>query len=149
MWRFAISIITIGLLTAGDGFMFAIGSPVAAQQYQFKTAAFVFRTQGCEESIKPDVSATAEGLVKGERQSLPLRVSPGSKSGIYAVFQSWPADGRWVVTLKGSCGDLHAGAIVPVGPKGFIRESAKFFPRTATDKEIAESLATLTSGGPK
>ena len=37
----------------------------------------------------------------------------------------------WVVSLKGACAGESAGAIVPFGPKGIIRESAKFFPRPA------------------
>ena len=45
--------------------------------------------------------------------------------------------------------DASAGAIVPIGPKGFIRESSKFFPRPATDAEIETSLKALAQGGNK
>jgi hypothetical protein len=133
----------VAALALAEGFTFTIGSPVASQEFQMKTAAFVFRTEGCAEPAKPQISATAEGIVKGARRSLVLKVLPGSKPNVYAVFQHWPAEGDWVVTLKGTCASASAGAVVPIGPKGFIRESSKFFPRAATDAEVETSLKAL------
>src|ERR1700722_16635461 len=129
------------------GFSFTIGNPVASQDFHFKTAAFVFRTESCADPAKAQISATAEGMVKGARQSVPLKVMTAStKPGVYAVTQSWPAEGDWVVSLRGTCGSASAGAIVPMGPKGFIRESSEFFARSATDAEIDASLKALVAG---
>jgi hypothetical protein len=75
-----------------------------------------------------------------------LKVMAMSKPGVYAVYHNWPVEGAWVVNLKGTCADANAGAIVPIGPKGFIRESSKFFPRPATDAEVDISLRALTQG---
>ena len=136
-------------LVLAEGFTFKIGSPVASQEFQMKTAAFVFRTEGCTKPAKAEISGTAEGLVKGARRSVVLKVVAGTKPGLYAVFQNWPSDGDWVVNLKGTCANASAGAIVPIGPKGFIRESSKFFPRPATDAEVETSLKGLTQGGNK
>ena len=150
MLKLAIATLAIAMLALAEGFTFNIGSPVASQDFQFKSAAFVFRSEGCSDPAKAQVSATAEGMVKGERRSVILKVMPGSKQpGVYAISQSWPADGQWVVNLKGTCGNLTAGAIVPIGPRGFIRESSKFLPRPATDSEIETSLKALTQGGNK
>jgi hypothetical protein len=73
----------------------------------------------------------------------------GAKPGIYAVFQDWPSEGQWVVNLKGTCAAATAGAVVPIGPKGFIRDSSKFFPRPATGAEVEASLKALAEGGNK
>ena len=137
------------MLAMAEGFTFTIGSPVASQEFQFKSATFVFRTERLHRSREVASLATAEGLVKGERRSVALKVMPGGKPGVYAVFQSWPAEGQWVVNLKGTCANLSAGAIVTMGPKGFIRESSKFFSRPATDSEIETSLTALSQGGNK
>ena len=51
-----------------------------------------------------------------------------------------------MVSLRGTCAGESAGAIIPMGPKGFIRESSKFFPRPATDAEIDASLKALSGG---
>jgi hypothetical protein len=128
-----------------EGFAFAIASPVASQNFAMKSAAFVFRTEGCAEPSKPQITATAEGMVKGARKSVVLKIQPDSRPNIYAVFQNWASDGDWIVNLKGTCVNATAGAIVPIGPKGFIRESAKFFPRPATDAEVEASLKALSS----
>lgn len=69
MWRLVIANATILMLAlmlaSAEGFTFVIGSPVASQQFQFKAAAFIFRTEGCD-SGAPRISATAEGIVKAD-----------------------------------------------------------------------------------
>src|SRR2546430_8938715 len=127
--RLSIAACAAAVLVLGEGFTFTVGSPVASQDYQAKGAAFVFRTQGCAEPAKSQIGATAEGLVKGSRRSVALKVVAMSKQGVYGVFRNWPNEGDWVVNLKGTCANASAGAIIPIGPKGFIRESSKFFPR--------------------
>jgi hypothetical protein len=156
MFRFGIAAWALASfiqLALAAGFTFSIGSPVAAQDFRAsKTAAFVFRTEGCADPAKPQITGTAEGLVKGVRQSVTLKLVETSKPGVYAVNQNWPAEGAWVVALKGMCADANAGAIVPIGPNGFIRESSKFFPRPATNAEIETSLkalAQVAQGGNK
>src|SRR5215472_8338109 len=136
MWRVALVASAVAALALAEGFTFSIGSPVASQDFHAKAAMFVFRTEGCADPAKAQIGGTAEGLVKGGRRSVALKVMPMSKAGVYAVYQSWPVEGNWVVNLKGACGDSTAGAVVPIGPKGFIRESAKFFTRPATDAEV-------------
>jgi hypothetical protein len=148
MWRLVFANTALMMLARADAFTFVIGGSVASQQYQFKAAAFVFRTEGCD-SRTPEVTATAEGVVYGERKTIVLKISQASKPGIYAIFPTLPQQGHWLVNLKGVCGNLNAGAIVPVGSKGFIRESSKFFPRSATDREIETSLKALAPGGTK
>lgn len=146
-FRLALAALALATLTAWAHpgiFAFTIGNPVASQDFHFKTAAFVFRTESCVDPAKAQISATAEGVVKGARRSVTLKVMPAStKPGVYAVNQSWPAEGDWVVSLRGTCGSASAGAIVPMGPKGFIRESLEFFARPATDAEIDASLKAL------
>lgn len=149
MLRFGIAICAVAALAYPQGFTFSIGSPVASQDVRAKTAAFVFRTEGCADAAKAQIGGTAEGVVKGSRRSVPLNVMEMSKPGVYAVYRNWPAEGDWLVNLKGTCANETAGAIIPVGPKGFIRESSKFFPRPATDAEIDASLKALAPGGNK
>jgi hypothetical protein len=148
MLRFGL-IACAGALAFAQGFTFSIGSPVAAQDFVAKTAAFAFRTEGCSDPSKAQISGTAEGLVKGERRSVALKIASMSRPGVYAVYQNWPAEGEWIVNLKGTCAGANAGAIVPIGPKGFLRESSKFYPRPATDAEIETSLKALAQGGNK
>jgi hypothetical protein len=146
MLRLGIPVCILATSALGQEFKFAIGSPVASQDFQFKSAAFVFRTEGCADPAKLQISASAEGLVKGARRSVALKAIVSQKPGVYAVTQSWPAEGEWVVSLKGECAGAHAGAIVPFGPRGFIRESSKFLSQPATDAQIDAALKALAQG---
>jgi hypothetical protein len=135
-------------LAWAQAFTFEIGNPVAAQDFRFKTAAFVFRTAGCPEPEKVEVTATGQGVTGGERRSMALAVKTSSKPGVYAVLQQWDV-GQWIVILKGSCGDAHAGAIIPFGPHGFVREASKFYTHPATAAEIDAALKAVPEGGYK
>ena len=55
------------------------------------------------------------------------------------------AEGVWVVSLTGKYHDATTSAIVPIGAKGFLRESSKFFPRAATEAEIEGTLKALAA----
>jgi hypothetical protein len=146
MLRFGIALCVLAALALAQDFKFTIGNPVASQDFQMKSAAFVFRTEGCAEPAKSQIGASAEGMVKGERRSIALKVTTAKKPGVYAVNQTWSAEGDWVVSLKGTCAGANAGAIVPIGPNGFVRESTKFFARPATAAEIDASLKSLAQG---
>ena len=139
-------------------FTLAIGSPVAASlpgapttsdgapvQVRKVNALFAVRTEGCADPANALVNATAESVVNGVRQSAAIRLVAGSGPGVYLVPQ-WPTQGVLVVRLLASCGSARAGALVPIGPGGFIRESSKFFPRLVTQAEIEESLKSLAGG---
>jgi hypothetical protein len=147
MLRLGIGACALGALAFAEGFSFTIGSPVASQDFRAKTAAFVFRTEGCADPAKAQITGTAEGVVKGARRSVALKVATTAKAGVYAVFQSWPGEGNWVVHLEGTCAEAKASAVIPIGSKGFIRESAKFWPRPATDAEVEASLKSFAPGG--
>ena len=146
MWRLGIGNLAVTALTFAQTFTFTIGSPMASMDGRSKLAAFVFRTEGCADATKAKVDGTAEGVVQGTRKSVALKLAAMSTPGVYAVYPTWPADGDWVVSLYGTCAGASAGALVPIGPGGFIRASSKFFPRPATAAELDEALQTLSQG---
>jgi hypothetical protein len=141
------ALICIPALALAQGFTFEIGSPVASQDFRVKSAVFVFRTTGCAETTETEISATGEGVVNGARRSMVLRVVT-SKPGVYGVLPQWDP-GRWSVVLKGRCGDAQAGAIIPVGPSGFVRNASKFFTHPPTPAEIEAALKAFPEGGYK
>ncbi len=147
--RFGALLMVSAALAMAQGFAFQVASPVASQDFHFKAATFVFRTVGCSGSEAPKISATAEGIDNNQHHSLALKVVAGSKPDVYAVFQTWPRDGQWLVDLAGTCGNESAGALIPIGPNGFNRESAKFFSHAPSKSEIEVSLRLLTQGGNK
>lgn len=139
-----LSAATFAFTARAEEFSLTIGGAVASQDFVMKSAAFAVRANSCADPDKPALTATAEGLVKGERKSIVLKVVTSAKNAnVFAIPETWPPAGDWVVNLRGTCRKASAGAIVPIGPKGFIRESAKFFSRPATDAEVDAALKAL------
>jgi hypothetical protein len=123
-----------------------IGSAVAAGNFRAKNALFAVRSKGCAQPGKTELRGTAEGLVDGERRTVQLKhVTAMPTPGVFTVVQEWPPMGVWVVNLIAQCGESTASALVPIGPKGFVRESSKFFARPAAHEEITESLQGLAA----
>lgn len=90
-------------LIAG-GFLLELGKPSANPEAQAKHAVLVVRSIACVAPEKTTVTATAEGVLNGKRQSIPLKLIPLAGEGVYAqstfaLTRQWPADGNWVITL--------------------------------------------------
>jgi hypothetical protein len=126
-------------------FSLSIGPPIAggAGVKKVKGAEFAVRLENCADLAHSSVMGTAEGLVNGTRTSAPVAFDAGAIAGVYVVSQNWPNEGAWAVSLIATCGKAKAGAIVPIGPQGFLRESTKVLPRAATPAEINTVLETL------
>jgi hypothetical protein len=127
-------------LPAWAEFSIQIGNPVAAQVAQVKSSSFVFRTLGCADPDKPEVSGTAEGLVAGARKTVRLNRIGTTAPGVYVVYREWGGDGTWVVNITGRCASHTASALVVVGGNGVDRAASKFYPRPATEAEITAVL---------
>jgi hypothetical protein len=130
-----------------EQFRLTVASPIAGNTPGFKDSLFVVRTDGCPEPAKAVMTARGEGIVGGVRRSVAIEPIALSQPGAYAVTRRWLTDGIWVVNLTASYRDMKAGAIVPIGPHGFLRDPSKFFPRPATPAEIDEALRTLSANG--
>ena len=124
-------------------FALAIANSVAGNSFQAKGAVMVVRPEGCADPAKARIEGTAEGLVNGARRSISLKLVALQTPGVFAVFKEWPPEGVWVVKLTGTCQGSTAGVIAPIGPKGFVRESSKFFSRAASEAEVEASLKAL------
>jgi len=87
--------------------------------------------------------------VNGARQTVAIQPAPLAQPGAYAIGTQWipPAPGTWVVALTATCKEMTAGAVVPIGPQGFTRETSRFFPRPATAAEINDALSLLKANG--
>jgi hypothetical protein len=135
-------------LLAAAPFSLSIGNPIAASVPRMKTAQLAVRLENCADLSKSTLSGTGEGSTGGVRKSVPLQIMAGAAPGVYALGLGAPLEGPWVAVLKATCATANAGAIVPFRGFVFDRESAKFFPRFATEAEVEGSLKQ-NSGGTK
>ena len=102
-------------LMAG-GFALQLGKPSTNPEAQAKNAVLVVRGYACVAPEKTTVSASAEGIVNGKHQSIPLKLIPLSGESTYALTRQWPTEGKWVITLVEANPrfDLRPSAIIKI-----------------------------------
>ncbi len=129
------------------GFQLSVEFPNSADP-EMEDAALVIRTFGCQIPADANVTATAEGMLRGERQSLPLELRATSK-GVYTVRQQWPSEGRWVVAITGNYHGITSSLLVDTGRDGkieanFLKEGkqsrVRRVARKFTPSEIVDAL---------
>ena len=136
---------------AGTMFRLEIGSTAAlGMDKKFskdgKKVVVAVRAVVCQDLANVKVSGTAEGLVNGKRQSLPITLSVIDQAvGVYAIAQQWPQDGSWVLHLKGSCSNpkAEASTLVAVNKGTFVREKSEVLTEPATKKQVEDAVAVL------
>lgn len=104
--------------------------------------------------IQLQVRATAEGLVDGQRVSLPLDLVAASATGLYALRGVLPDDGTWVLVVRGGAEGSQVTAMVDVGPDGTLRAvdvptlgDNPPIPVDVTAQDIDARLRSLASAG--
>src|SRR3954470_20115514 len=109
-----------GQLFAG-GFYLQLGNPQANPEAKKANAVLVIKATGCHDPATATLTANAVGIVKGQRQSIPLKVTKLSGIGEFALTQQWPKDGKWVLELVARNGEQFTNTLVAAGPDGIDR----------------------------
>ena len=123
------TILTLMLACAGQllagGFFLQVGNPEANAEARKMGAAVTIKAAGCHDPSTATVTATAIGLVKGQRRTIPLEVTALATPGEFAVRQQWPKEGKWVIQLVGKNGEQFTNTLVAAGADGVDRTHAK------------------------
>jgi hypothetical protein len=105
-------------------------------------------------AMQVEPGGTAEGMVNGQRRSVPLRFEKASRPGVYALRNQWGAAGRWVLVItvnqgghEGAAEDI-AQAVVEISEDGSVtsvrvptrEDRGRAFPRRVTQAEIDAAL---------
>lgn len=85
-----------------------------------KDGQYVVRTYHCHHPMSLEVSAFAEGVVKGERRTLPLVLERTRDDGVYTFRRTWPSEGRWLVRLD--MGN-NVAVVATVAGNGRVKDS--------------------------
>jgi len=105
--------------TFAGGFQLSVETPNKSSDPKLTDVVLVARTYGCHQPADAKLSATAEGLAGGKRQSLPVELS-SIESGVYAIKQQWPAEGTWVLALTGNYNGMTCSVMIELGPNGKV-----------------------------
>ena len=112
-----LSLLLVVAAVAPGGFEVSVEIPSSTSN--LKNAQLIVRAVGCHEPAKANISATAEGIVNGKRQSIKLKMRPVS-AGVYGIERQWPSRGAWAIAITGSYRGQIRSAIVPVGADGVV-----------------------------
>jgi hypothetical protein len=67
------------------------------------------------------VSGTAEGIVNGQRRTVPLEFARTSRTGVFALRRQWPVEGAWTLVIGVAQGpEDRVSAIVELGRGGEV-----------------------------
>jgi hypothetical protein len=119
-----------------------IDNPRSSPEAAAKNAVVLARVTECMSPEKTVVAATAEGVVHGVRQSIPLNLIRLSTPGLYAVTQDWSNEGTWAVRIVVSNPDYGryvTSAIVPVSDALHAAAVTQLY-RVPTEQDIAAVL---------
>ncbi len=109
-------LVLAGQLLAG-GFFLQVGNPEASKEAQRAGAVLTVKAAGCHDPATAKITATAIGLVNGERREIPLKVSSLSEAGMFAVSGQWPSEGKWVIQLVGRNNEQFTNTLVGTSAK--------------------------------
>jgi hypothetical protein len=133
----------------------SIELPANPYDRQTRGSIAIVRTYHHGVPMQLQVLGTAEGLIDGERVSLPLELIATSSTGVYALKGELPGRGVWVLVVRGGAEGNGVTAIVEVGPDGSVRAvdvptrgDDPPIPRAITGPEIDARLRSLANVGP-
>jgi hypothetical protein len=150
-----VTILALAPAALAGGFQLSVETPDATIAAQQKKAVLVVRTFGCHTPADASITAKADGLVNGKRQSLDLELRPVG-TGVYTIEKQWGSEGAWVVTVSGAYNGMTSSLLVELGANGSVRPGTKIAEgqlkgryaraerRKFTDKEIDDALRALT-----
>ena len=116
----ALTLTAFGTALAGPPWI-SIEYPANPYDATSRGAFLTVRTYHHREFQSRTVTGTAEGVVEGKRQTMPLDIRAGSQPGMYVVRWQRPAVGRWVLVINsGSGGITDATAVVEISPTGTV-----------------------------
>ena len=100
------------------------------------------------DAVASGVTGTAEGVVAGNRRSIPLAFDTTSRRGTYALRKQWPNDGTWMLVINTGGRAQGITALVDIGPEGDVagvrvptrRNGQWVVPQQVTERDIDDAL---------
>lgn len=124
-------------LAFAGGFYLEVERP-ASSDASLKDVVLLVHPTGCHKPEDANLTATAEGIVNGERVSVPLQFTRTAK-GVFAIKKQWGAEGAWVLAITGEYNKAVRGIVVELGARGdlpnYFNSNGKGFNARAVERK--------------
>jgi hypothetical protein len=140
MITFAAAALALAGNLAAGGFWLQAGNPEASTEAQKAGAVVTVKVAGCHDPALAKVTATAIGIVNGERRTVKLELAKLSAPGMYGIAQQWPKEGKWVIQLEGRADGMFTNTLIAAGPQGVDHLHAKNEMRPFAAKDVESML---------
>ncbi len=143
LWKPLFALSTLAIPLFAGALLLEVGNPSANPEALRNHAVLVARITACHSPEKTTVSATAEGIVNGVRQSIPLKVISLSTAGTFAVTRQWPEQGTWAIKMVATnpeYKDYATSVVVPLRNDSAQLSTAKHYFHAASDAEVSLAL---------
>jgi hypothetical protein len=96
--------------------------------------SLVVRTFNCGTPASLSLEGSAEGLVGGQRRTIPLEITRAAEAGVFNVTRQWPAEGQWALVFTVAGGHpvstlvrLEPGPVLRIASQkqGYLKPSAE------------------------
>ena len=144
----AFALVSVTSLLYAGAFVIILGKPSANPEALAKRAVLVVQGYACAAPEKTVVTATAEGMVNGKRQTIPLKLLPLASQNTYALTRQWPDEGKWAVSIvehNPAYGDRLTSALVKVDGDAVEWASVRRFASVPSAQNIEAALNATTT----
>jgi hypothetical protein len=142
-WKPLFAVCTLAVPLFAGALLLEVGNPSSNPEALSNHAVLVARITACHSPEKTTVSATAEGVVDGKRQSIPLKVISLSTAGTFAVTREWPEQGTWAIKMVATNPDYKdyaTSVVVPVHKDEVQLSVAKYYFHAPSNAEVSLAL---------
>src|SRR5215471_1394720 len=115
---FLLTLSLIEPIALAGGFQLAVDTPRAGDE-RTKDAVLVVHTFGCHQPADAKLTAKAEGIIDGKRDSVSVDLTP-IDTGVYAIKQQWSSLGSWVIVITGNYNTMTSSLMIDLAPGGKV-----------------------------
>ena len=143
LWNALLATCIVAVPLFAGALLLEVGNPASNPEALSYHAVLVARITACHSPEKTTVSATAEGVLNGARESIPLKVISLSTPGTFAIAREWPQQGTWAIKMVATNPDYKdyaMGVVVPVRNESAHLSAARHYFHTPTDAEVSLAI---------
>src|SRR2546423_1067378 len=137
---------TLTISAFGGGMYLNFNTADASPEAKAKGAAFIVRMEGCHDAAKATYTGVAEGLVNGERKTIPLEILPLTSPGMFAIKFARPDTGVWILHVKSENEGAKVAVLLPLPEHGLDRKNIKYaYNKPFSTGDVTAALSALAA----